>query len=98
MRKIQQNARRVLLELRGTRCARIFRWRAFFAIRWRGEGFVLRGRFVAKCAGKQPRDGIDNHRRRQFAAAQNIVSDGYFVVGKMLGHAFVHAFITAANQ
>src|SRR5271163_4052158 len=66
--------------------------------RSRREGFVLRRGFVAKRAGKETRDGIENEHRGQFAAAENIVADGDFVRGQMRGYTFVHAFVAAADK
>src|SRR5271163_475246 len=66
--------------------------------RSRREGFVLRRGFVAKRAGKETRDGIENEHRGQFAAAENVVADGDFVRGQMRGYTFVHAFVAAADE
>src|ERR1022692_2337458 len=55
-------------------------------------------RFVAQYTRQQAGHGVNYDRRRQLAAAQHIIPYGQLVIGQMLGHALVHAFITPANE
>lgn len=62
------------------------------------KALVHRGFAITEHAFPQARDGIDDDGRGQFASAEHEVADRDFVVGKMLGHALVDAFVAAADE
>jgi len=56
------------------------------------------GGFLADDAGHEARDGIKHDHGRKFAAGQDVVADGDFLVHQMVGDALVDAFVTAADE
>ena len=59
---------------------------------------IFRRGFIPEGSREETRDGIQDNRRREFTAAQDIVADGNFVGGQVYGHSFVHSFIASTNQ
>ena len=60
---------------------------------------VLIGRFrIVARAFLQTTDGIDDHRRRQFAARQHVIADGQFLVDFTFDETLVEAFVATADQ
>jgi len=53
---------------------------------------------IAQHAFLETRYYIHHHGRGQFPAAQHKIPDREFLIGQMLGHALIHAFISAADQ
>jgi len=64
----------------------------------RPERVLLPRFFVAQDAGQEAGYRLHDYRRRQLAAAQNIVADGKFISSEALGHALVNAFVAPAHQ
>src|SRR5579872_6320284 len=62
------------------------------------ERLERRRAFIAQHPRQQPRHRIDDHRRRQFSAAQYVIPDRYLVIGQMLRHPLIHALIPPADQ
>ncbi len=53
---------------------------------------------VSQRAGEQPRDRVNDDCRSQFAAAQYVIADRNLLIGEVLGHALVHAFVAPTDQ
>src|SRR5919201_3909256 len=62
------------------------------------EGLVQRRVLGPQHARKQPRHGVDHRKRRQLAAAQDVVPDRKLAVGQMLGNPLVHALVAPTDQ
>src|SRR5712692_3816583 len=62
------------------------------------ERLVHRRSFVTKRPGQQASHCIHNHRRGQLAAREHKIADGDLLGGQVLGHALVHALVSATEQ
>src|SRR5262249_37667788 len=70
----------------------------FFRALEKAEGFVLGKGVVAEGAWQEPCDRVKDESCGKFAAGKNEIADGDFFGGEVLGDAFVHAFIAAAEE
>ena len=68
------------------------------AVHTLAEGFIHRRILVPERAGNQPRDRVQHHRRRQFAARKDEIADRNLIRRQMLGHALVHSLVAPAEQ
>ena len=72
--------------------------RAFEPGALRAERFGLRAGLVADDVGQQAHDGVDDDQRGQRAVGEDEIADAKFLLDEMLAHAFVDAFIMAADK
>jgi len=59
-----------------------------------GNGRTL----VAQDSREQPGDGFHHDHGGEFSAHQNIIADGYLIIGKILGNPLIDPFVPAANE
>src|SRR5579859_6705681 len=64
----------------------------------RRERVLAHRRLLAHHARHETAHGLDDHHRRQFAAAQNVIADADFFRAEDLGDALVHSLVPAAQN